>query len=138
MKKIGVKSIGWYLPEKRLINEDLEGMAATTGQWMLTRTGIQERRIAGKHIATSAMAVRAARAALETAALQPADWIYHLLRRPPWWTRDSASKKASVSTSTPRCLSDEYLASALQIPSPFYFVRLRAALARRGPEILRT
>ena len=54
MKEIGVKSIGWYLPEKRLINEDLEGMADTTGQWMLTRTGIREHRIAGKDIATSA------------------------------------------------------------------------------------
>ena len=76
MKEIGVKSIGWYLPEKRLINEDLEGMADTTGQWIVTRTGIQERRIAGKHITTSAMAVRAARAALETAALQPAELDY--------------------------------------------------------------
>jgi len=62
MKEIGVKSIGWYLPEKRLINEDLEGMADTTGQWIVTRTGIQERQIAGKHITTSAIWLCALRA----------------------------------------------------------------------------
>src|SRR5262245_4421936 len=62
---------GWghYLPDRVLTNQDLERMVATSDEWIRTRTGIQERRIAGPAETTSAMCARAARVALERAGL---------------------------------------------------------------------
>jgi 3-oxoacyl-[acyl-carrier-protein] synthase-3 len=62
-----------YLPEKRLTNKDLEKIVDTTDEWITTRTGIKERRIAREDEATSDMATMAAKRALEDAKLTPAD-----------------------------------------------------------------
>ncbi len=43
-----VKGCGGYLPERVLTNEDLAKVVDTTDDWIATRTGIKERRIAGK------------------------------------------------------------------------------------------
>jgi 3-oxoacyl-[acyl-carrier-protein] synthase-3 len=56
-----------------LSNFDLEKMVDTSDQWIRERTGIRERRIAQPEEATSDMAFRAARRALEAAGLQPKD-----------------------------------------------------------------
>lgn len=68
-----VAGVGAYLPERRLTNQDLEQMVDTTDEWIRTRTGIRERRIAPEEEGTSHLATRAAREALERAGLSPAD-----------------------------------------------------------------
>ncbi|MBE9536980.1 MAG: ketoacyl-ACP synthase III [Proteobacteria bacterium] len=60
---------GSYLPEKILTNADLVQMVDTDEEWILTRTGIRERRIASKEQATSDLALNAAKKALEAASI---------------------------------------------------------------------
>jgi 3-oxoacyl-[acyl-carrier-protein] synthase III len=68
-----VKGCGGYLPERVLTNEDLAKVVDTTDDWIATRTGIKERRIAGRGDLTSTMGTAAARAAIEDAGLKPED-----------------------------------------------------------------
>jgi 3-oxoacyl-[acyl-carrier-protein] synthase-3 len=69
----GIIGIGRYLPEKVLTNFDLEKMMDTSDEWIRTRTGIEERRIADDDIDTSDMAYFAAKKALEDAKVSPQD-----------------------------------------------------------------
>ena len=69
MKTVGIRGIGMYVPEQKLTNDDLEKMVETSDEWIVSRTGISERRIAGKDLKTSDMALRAARMAMERAEL---------------------------------------------------------------------
>lgn len=62
-----IRSVGRYVPERRLSNQDLEKMVETKDEWILTRTGIRERRILDPGLGNSFMAVRAARECLERA-----------------------------------------------------------------------
>lgn len=72
---MGVRIIGTgsYVPEKILTNRDLERMVETSDEWIQTRTGIRERHIAESGIASSDLAVEAARRALESAGVAPSD-----------------------------------------------------------------
>ena len=56
---VALVGTGSYVPERRLTNEDLEKMVDTSNEWIVTRTGIEERRIA------AARAFREGLAALE-------------------------------------------------------------------------
>lgn len=71
--KAGIIGIGRYIPEKVLTNFDLEKMVETSDEWIRTRTGIEERRIAAEDEKTSDMAVAAARRAMEDANIEPED-----------------------------------------------------------------
>lgn len=64
---------GWgkYLPRKVLTNKELEGLVDTSDAWIISRTGIRERRIAADDETASTMAVQAAREALKVAGLEP-------------------------------------------------------------------
>jgi len=66
---------GWgkYVPPQVLTNFDLEKMVHTSDEWIVTRTGIRERRIAGDGETTLTMSVAAARQALERAGLRASD-----------------------------------------------------------------
>jgi 3-oxoacyl-[acyl-carrier-protein] synthase-3 len=64
---------GKYLPERILTNADLEKMVETTDEWIRSRTGIEYRHIAADDEATSDLAFKAGRAALEDAGLDPGD-----------------------------------------------------------------
>ncbi|MFZ5800961.1 MAG: beta-ketoacyl-ACP synthase III [Candidatus Omnitrophota bacterium] len=66
---VGIAGVGCYVPHKRLTNPDLEKMVDTSDEWITTRTGIKERRIAGKYEAASDLAFHAAEAALSDAKL---------------------------------------------------------------------
>ncbi|MDB5508291.1 MAG: fabH [Hyphomicrobiales bacterium] len=68
-----VRGIGSYLPARRVTNADLEKIVDTTDDWIVQRTGIRSRHIAGEGETTSQLATHAARAALEDAGLQAAD-----------------------------------------------------------------
>ncbi|MDD3904931.1 MAG: ketoacyl-ACP synthase III [Candidatus Omnitrophica bacterium] len=72
-RKVGILGLGAYLPEKILTNKDLEKMVDTTDEWIVSRTGIKERRIAREDEATSDMATEAAKRALKDAGLTAAD-----------------------------------------------------------------
>jgi 3-oxoacyl-[acyl-carrier-protein] synthase-3 len=72
-KKVGILGLGCYLPEKVLTNKDIEKIVDTTDEWITTRTGIKERRIAGPDEATSDMATEAAKRALSDAKIKPED-----------------------------------------------------------------
>lgn len=68
-----ILATGSYMPEKVLTNAELEKMVQTSDEWITTRTGIKERRIADEKTATSDLAVKAAKAALAEAKLDPLD-----------------------------------------------------------------
>jgi 3-oxoacyl-[acyl-carrier-protein] synthase-3 len=72
---MGIRIIGTgsYTPEKVLTNFDLEKMVETSDEWIRTRTGIQERRIAEPEVPTSDLAAKAAEKALEMAGLKAED-----------------------------------------------------------------
>ncbi|ALC91867.1 3-oxoacyl-ACP synthase [Bacillus sp. FJAT-18017] len=65
--RAGIIGIGKYVPETVVTNFDLEKRMDTSDEWIRTRTGIEERRIADASINTSDMAYQAALQALETA-----------------------------------------------------------------------
>ncbi|MFN3660908.1 MAG: beta-ketoacyl-ACP synthase III, partial [Brevinematales bacterium] len=73
MYKAIIKGMGMYVPEKVLTNHDLEKMVETNDEWITTRTGIKERRIAASDESTSTLATRAARQAMEKASVKPED-----------------------------------------------------------------
>lgn len=67
---ITIRGMGYYVPDKVLTNFDLEKMVDTSDDWITTRTGIKERRIAGSESLTD-MAYRASLEALESAQIDP-------------------------------------------------------------------
>lgn len=72
-KSAGIISVGSAVPEKKLTNADLEKIVDTSDEWIRTRTGITERRMARSDEATSDYATKAAMVALERANLKPED-----------------------------------------------------------------
>ncbi len=72
-RTVSIVGTGSYTPEKRLTNADLTKIVDTSDEWITTRTGIKERRIAAKDEKTSDMASRAALKALEQADVDPKD-----------------------------------------------------------------
>src|SRR5687768_16656409 len=65
--------VGWgmEIPDKVVTNADLEAVVETTDEWIRSRTGIQERRIAGDRESVVSLGFEAARAALDHANIMP-------------------------------------------------------------------
>ncbi len=70
---VGIHGIGYYVPENVMTNADLEKMMDTTDEWIRSRTGIEERRIAKDDMDTSDMGALAAQRALENAEISISD-----------------------------------------------------------------
>ena len=68
-----ISALGTYVPPRLLTNADLEEMVETSNDWIVERTGIRERHIVEKGMATSDLAVEAAKAALAQRGLAPND-----------------------------------------------------------------
>lgn len=68
-----VLGIGSCLPARVVTNAELEGKVDTTDEWIVQRTGIRQRYIAGEGETTSTLGTAAAKAALDNAGLVPAD-----------------------------------------------------------------
>ena len=68
-----ISALGTYVPPRTLTNADLEKMVETSDQWILERTGIRERHLVEKGVATSDLAVVAAQQALSERGLAPDD-----------------------------------------------------------------
>lgn len=86
---------GWgrYAPVQVLTNRDLEGMVETSDEWIVSRTGIRERRVAAAHETTASMGAVAALRAIRTAGLDPDDIDIILLATltPDYWMPSTAA-----------------------------------------------
>jgi 3-oxoacyl-[acyl-carrier-protein] synthase-3 len=72
-RPISITGLGWHVPERVLTNDELAEWVDTSDEWITTRTGIRERRIAAPEEAMTDLALPAARQALEQAGVDPAD-----------------------------------------------------------------
>jgi 3-oxoacyl-[acyl-carrier-protein] synthase-3 len=70
-RSVSIVGTGAYLPERILSNADLEKLVDTSDEWIMTRTGIRERRLAAADEFTSDLAANAARAAMQSAGIAP-------------------------------------------------------------------
>ncbi|WP_244971089.1 beta-ketoacyl-ACP synthase III [Tissierella pigra] len=70
---VGISGVGSYVPERVVTNDALSKIVDTSNEWIVERTGIEERRIAEDDTATSDLGTLAAKRALEDAKLQPED-----------------------------------------------------------------
>ncbi|TVX97712.1 beta-ketoacyl-ACP synthase III [Cohnella terricola] len=70
---VGILGTGKYVPERRLTNQELEQKVETNDEWIVTRTGIRERRIAAPEQATSDLAYEASVKALDAAGITADD-----------------------------------------------------------------
>ncbi|MCY7790081.1 ketoacyl-ACP synthase III [Bacillus haynesii] len=59
LSKARISAIGTYVPEKRMTNKDFEKIVDTSDEWIIQRTGMKERRIAGSHEFTSDLCIKA-------------------------------------------------------------------------------
>jgi len=86
---------GWgrYVPAQVLTNADLEKMVDTNDEWIVTRTGIRERRVAAAHETTASMGAVAGLRAIRTAGLDPDDIDLILLATltPDYWMPSTAA-----------------------------------------------
>ena len=73
MFSVGIIGTGSYVPETIVTNHDLERIVDTSDEWILSRTGIRERRIADNSQATSDLSTIAAQRALDSAGLTAKD-----------------------------------------------------------------
>jgi 3-oxoacyl-[acyl-carrier-protein] synthase-3 len=71
MPPAGIVGLGSYVPPRVMTNEDWAGLVETSDEWITTKTGIKERRIAGPETCTSDLAVLACQQAIEEAGLSP-------------------------------------------------------------------
>jgi 3-oxoacyl-[acyl-carrier-protein] synthase-3 len=73
MPPAGIVGLGSYVPPRVMTNEDWAGLVETSDEWITTKTGIKERRIADPGTCTSDLAVLACQQAIEEAGLSPDD-----------------------------------------------------------------
>ena len=73
MAPVGIVGLGAYLPPRVMKNQDWEELVDTSDDWIKTKTGIEERRIADSDVCTSDLAVIACKQAIEGAGLSPTD-----------------------------------------------------------------
>ncbi|MBC7264138.1 MAG: ketoacyl-ACP synthase III [Chloroflexi bacterium] len=73
MKYARITGWGKYVPERTLSNQELEKIVETSDEWIYSRTGIRERRIAASDETVTTMSVAASKAALAVAGLDPAE-----------------------------------------------------------------
>ncbi len=73
IKRAVVRGVGHYLPDRVVPNSEFEKTLETTDEWIRARSGIERRHFAAEGQTTSDLAVRAARAALDNAGMQPDD-----------------------------------------------------------------
>jgi len=68
-----ISALGTYVPPRLLTNQDLEKMVDTSNDWIMERVGIRERHLVDKGVATSDLAVEAAKKVLAAGGIAPSD-----------------------------------------------------------------
>jgi 3-oxoacyl-[acyl-carrier-protein] synthase-3 len=95
MPPIRAHVTGWgrYVPTQVLSNADLEKMVDTNDEWIVSRTGIRERRVAAAHETTASMGAVAALRAIHTAGIDPdeIDLILLATLTPDYWMPSTAA-----------------------------------------------
>ena len=71
MERVGIVGLGSYLPSRIMRNREWEEIVDTSNEWIVSKTGIRERRIASDDTCTSDLAVFAAKEALEDSGINP-------------------------------------------------------------------
>ncbi len=71
--RVSITGLGTYAPEKIVTNDDLSELAETNDEWIRSRTGIRERRVAAPHEAASDLSVIASRIALANAGVDASE-----------------------------------------------------------------
>jgi 3-oxoacyl-[acyl-carrier-protein] synthase-3 len=66
-----ILGLGAFLPEKKLTNADLEKMVETSDEWIVSRTGIRERRVGSVHETCATMGLKAAQEAIQKSGIDP-------------------------------------------------------------------
>jgi 3-oxoacyl-[acyl-carrier-protein] synthase-3 len=102
----GIAGIGCAVPEQRLTNFDLEKLVETSDEWIVTRTGIRERRILRADEDPAQLGIAAARRAIESAGLAPSDIDFLI-----------------TATNVPQMLvpgSSPFICEGLDIEAPFF------------------
>jgi len=69
-RRARIRATSRYLPERVMTNADFEKIVETSDEWIFTRTGIKERRVAGEGEESSTMGAKAAKVALERAGVE--------------------------------------------------------------------
>ena len=100
-----VRITGWgsYVPERVLTNADLEKLVDTSDEWIRSRTGIRERRVAAPHETTATLGAIAAKRAIAVAGLDPddIDIIVVATLTPDYWMPSTAALvKEAIGNST--------------------------------------
>jgi 3-oxoacyl-[acyl-carrier-protein] synthase III len=93
LRRAHVTGWGRYAPAQVLTNADLERIVDTSDEWIRTRTGIRERRVAAAHETTASMAAVAGLRAIRTAGIEPEDIDLILLGTltPDYWMPSTAA-----------------------------------------------
>ena len=73
MVKSRIIGMGYYVPERIVTNKELETYMDTSDEWIVSRSGIQERRWVDENTSTSDLALEASKRAIETASIHPKD-----------------------------------------------------------------
>lgn len=73
LARVKITALGTYVPSRVLTNADFEKMVETSDEWILSRTGIRERHVVDKGVATSDLAVEAAKRALAERRIDPSE-----------------------------------------------------------------
>ena len=71
--RVKISSLGTYVPPRILSNHDLEKMVDTNDKWIMERTGIRERHLVDKGVATSDLGAEAAKQALQRRGIEATD-----------------------------------------------------------------
>jgi 3-oxoacyl-[acyl-carrier-protein] synthase-3 len=71
MRRAKITALGTYVPPRIMTNKDFEQIVETSDEWILSRTGIRERHVVDKGVATSDLAAEAAKIALEKRGIDP-------------------------------------------------------------------
>ena len=118
-----ITALGAYVPPRLLTNDDLEKLVETSNDWIVERTGIRERHIVDKGVATSDLAAEAARRALAQRGWSPLSWTRF------WWPR---SRPTCFSPRPPAWCSTSWAPKGLGIRSFGRLLRIRLRAADRS------
>ena len=101
-----VAGVGSALPARRVDNEELAAQVDTSDQWIVERTGIRSRYIAGEGETTASLATEAARRALEHAGIDPAEIdLIVLATATPDQTFPSSATRVQAALGIPDCIA---------------------------------
>jgi 3-oxoacyl-[acyl-carrier-protein] synthase-3 len=101
-----VRGVGSALPKRRVTNEELAETVDTTDQWIVERTGIRSRYIAGDGETTASLAADASRRALDHAGVSPTDIdLIVLATATPDQTFPSSATKVQATLGIPDCIA---------------------------------